>query len=180
MTSNYARLCLQYVGAVCLRRGTVSLDDFTAEALGDPQTLALAHRLQVVEDDNPDPNALLPQRVEIDLAQGRTVARSVDAVLPVRPLAADAMREKFEMCWHAVPELPLDQGAALWNGVSALETLEDVRVLLIGQVRGRHDLYVGRLTPQRDARANGNRSYRSTTTVRDSVIEAPVLLLPVD
>jgi hypothetical protein len=52
--------------------------------------------------------------------------------------------------------------------------------LLIGQVRGRHDLYVGRLTPQRDARANGNRSYTSTTTVRDSVIEAPVLLLPVD
>jgi hypothetical protein len=43
--------------------GTLGLDDFTAEALGDPQTFALAHRLQVVEDDNPDPNALLPQRV---------------------------------------------------------------------------------------------------------------------
>jgi 2-methylcitrate dehydratase PrpD len=50
MTPNYARLCLQYVGAVCLRRGTLGLDDFTAEALGDPQTLALAHRLQVVVD----------------------------------------------------------------------------------------------------------------------------------
>jgi hypothetical protein len=73
MTPNYARLCLQYVGAVCLRRGTRGLDDFTAEALGDPQTLAVAHRLQVVEEDNPDPNALLPQRVEIDLAGGRTV-----------------------------------------------------------------------------------------------------------
>ena len=72
-TPNYARLCLQYVGAVCLRRGTLGLDDFTAEALGDPKTLALARRLQVVEDDNPDPNALLPQRVEIDLAEGRTV-----------------------------------------------------------------------------------------------------------
>ena len=74
MTPNYARLCLQYVGAVCLRRGTLGLDDFTAEAFGDPQTLALAQRLQVVEDDDPDPNALLTQRVEIDLAEGRTVA----------------------------------------------------------------------------------------------------------
>src|SRR5262245_1839852 len=79
---------------------------------------ALARRLQVVEDDNPDPNALLPQRVEIDLAEGRTVVRSVEAVLgsPVRPLTADAMRGKFEVCWRAVFELPLDQGEALWNG----------------------------------------------------------------
>jgi aconitate decarboxylase len=148
MTPSYARLCLQYVGAVCLRRGTLGLDDFTAEALGDPQTLALAYRLQVVEDDNPDPNALLPQRVEIDLAGGRTVAQSVDAVLGsrVRPLTADAMRGKFEMCWRAVPEMPLDQGAALWNGISALENLEDVRVLaaLASPPRSRQDGNPGR------------------------------------
>jgi aconitate decarboxylase len=147
-TPNYARLCLQYVGAVCLRRGTLGLDDFTAEALGDPKTLALARRLQVVEDDNPDPNALLPQRVEIDLAEGRTVARSVEAILgsPVRPLTADAMRGKFEMCWRAVCELPLDQGVALWNGISALETLEDVRVLaaLTSPPRSRSDGKLGR------------------------------------
>jgi hypothetical protein len=53
MTPNYARLCLPYVGAVCLRRSTVGLQDFTAEALTDPQTLALADRLLVVEDGNP-------------------------------------------------------------------------------------------------------------------------------
>jgi len=80
---------------ICRRRlparRHVGLDDFTTEALGDPQKLALAHRLHVVEDDNPDPNALVPQRVEIDLAGGRTVARSVDAVLgsPTRPLTAE-------------------------------------------------------------------------------------------
>jgi len=133
MTPNYARLCLQYVGAVCLRRGTVGLQDFAAEALTDPQTLALASRLQVVEDGNADPNALLPQRVEVDLTDGRTVARSVDTVLggPTRPLAPDAMRRKFEMCWRSAPELPLDQSEALWNAVSALEALDDVRVLAI-------------------------------------------------
>jgi aconitate decarboxylase len=131
MTPNYARLCLQFVGAVCLRRGTVGLQDFTAEALTDPQTLALADRLHIIEDGNPDPNALIPQRVEVDLTDGRTVSHSVEAVLggPARPLAPDAMRGKLEMCWSAVAELRLDQGATLWNAISALETLEDVRVL---------------------------------------------------
>ena len=130
MTPGYARLCLQYVGAVCLRRGTISLKDFTTEAIGDPQTLALADRLQIIEDSDPDPNALLPQRVEVDLADGRTLARSVETVLgsPSRPLAADAMRAKFETCWLAAPELSLDRAAALWNAVAALDTLEDVRV----------------------------------------------------
>jgi 2-methylcitrate dehydratase PrpD len=133
MTPNYARLCLQYVGAVCMRRGSVGLQDFAAEALTDPQTLALASRLQVIEDGNADPNALLPQRIEVDLTDGRTVARSVDTVLggPTRPLAPDAMRQKFEICWRSAPALPLDQSAALWSTVSALETLDDVRVLAI-------------------------------------------------
>lgn len=131
MTPGYARLCLQYVGAVCLRRGTVGFDDFTAAALADPQTLALACRLQIIEDGNPDPNALVPQRVEVDLAEGRTAVCSVDAVFgsPTHPLAADAARAKFEMCWRTVPGLPFEQGVALWNAVSALEALEDVRVL---------------------------------------------------
>jgi aconitate decarboxylase len=131
MTPGYARLCLQYVGAICLRRGTVGLDDFTAAALTDPQTLALARRLQIIEAGNPDPNALVPQRVEIDLAGGRTIACSVDAVLgsPARPLAADAVRAKFEMCWRAVAQLRPEHGVDLWNAVSALEALEDVGVL---------------------------------------------------
>src|SRR5205823_4171605 len=51
----YARLCLAYAGAVCLRRGTVGLDDFTPAALADPATLALAGRLSVIEDGNPNP-----------------------------------------------------------------------------------------------------------------------------
>src|SRR5215468_2577454 len=46
MTPNYARLCLQYVGAVCLRRGTLGLDDFTAEAHALPQARRVAPRLQ--------------------------------------------------------------------------------------------------------------------------------------
>jgi 2-methylcitrate dehydratase PrpD len=131
MAPGYARLCLQYVGAVCLRRGDVGLGDFTAAALADPDTLRLAHRLTVIEDGNPDPNALSPQRVEIDLAEGRTVAAAVTSVLgsPARPLSPEAARAKFTDCQQSVPNLPPDQGAALWDAVFALETLDDVRPL---------------------------------------------------
>jgi aconitate decarboxylase len=131
MTAGYARLCLQYVGAVCLRRGTVGLDDFTAAALSDPATMALAHRLTIIENDDPDPNAMAPLRVEIDLAEGRTVACEVREVLgsPVRPLSAEAARAKFDACWAVVGNLAPSSGAALWDAVSALDTLEDVRTL---------------------------------------------------
>src|SRR5215216_6279262 len=92
MTVAYARLCLAYVGAVCLRRGTVGIDDFAPDALADPATLALAGRLAVIADGNPDPNALVPQRVEVDLADGRTLGCEIAEVLgsPARPLSPEA------------------------------------------------------------------------------------------
>ena len=131
MSPGYARLCLPYVAAVCLRRGTVGLEDFSAAALADAQTLALARRLMVLEGANPNPNALAPQHVEIDLAEGHTVACAVTAVLgsPERPLSSEAAGAKFDACWRSVPHLRPDRAAALWNVITGLEDLEDVRVL---------------------------------------------------
>jgi len=123
MTIAYARLCLPYVGAVCLRRRTVGLDDFTPAALADPAALALARRLTVSADTNPDPNALHPVRVELDLADGRTLARDVAQVLgsPARPLSLEAARAKFAAC--GTPP-------ALWDAAMALEALGDARDLV--------------------------------------------------
>jgi hypothetical protein len=61
MTVAYAQPCVPYCGTVCL-------DDFTPEALSDPEILALARRLTVVADSS-----------------------------PLRPLSADAARAKFAM-----------------------------------------------------------------------------------
>jgi len=118
MTVAYARLCLPYVGVVCLRQGTLGLGDFSREALDDPDTLALARRLTVIADDNPDPNALHPVRVELDLFGGRTAACDVTDVLgcPARPLAPEAARAKFAAC--GAP-------AALWDAVKALDCHPD-------------------------------------------------------
>jgi aconitate decarboxylase len=118
MAVAYARLCLPYCGAVCLKRGTVGLDDFMPEALADPEMLALARRLTVIADGNPDPNALHPVRVELDLAGGSTVACDVADVLgsPARPLSPEAARAKFDAC--GAP-------AALWEAAMALDTATD-------------------------------------------------------
>lgn len=123
MTVAYARLCLSYVGAVCLRRGSVGLDDFSPAALSDPATLAVASRLHALDDGNSDPNALLPQRVELDLADGRRVACNVTAVLgsPLRPLSNEMQRGKFAACCAAFS----DAGAALWDVVAAADASDD-------------------------------------------------------
>ena len=118
MTVAYARLCLSYCGAVTLRRGTVGLGDFSTDALADRDTLALADRLAVVIDANPDPNALHPIQVELDLTDGRTLACDVTEVIgsPARPLSGAAARAKFTTC-----------GAtdALWDTVMSMEMLDD-------------------------------------------------------
>jgi 2-methylcitrate dehydratase PrpD len=123
MSVAYARLCLPYVGAVCLRHGTVGLGDFTPAALSDPDTLALARRLSVTADNNPDPNALAPVSVELNLADGRTIARDVADVLgsPARPLSPDAARAKFD-----ASNAPRN----LWDAVTGLETLDNAAALL--------------------------------------------------
>ena len=124
MSTAYARLCLPYVGAVCLRRGTVGLDDFAAEAIGDADTLALARRLTVMADENPDPNALHPIRVELDLAVGQIVTCEITAVLgsPERPLSPQQARAKFAACGTS---------AELWDAVKRLENVSDTRGLLL-------------------------------------------------
>ena len=122
-----ARLCLPYVGAVCLRRGTVALGDFTPAALADRATLLLAGRLAVIADDNPDPNALAPIRVELDLADGGTIACDVAEILggSARPLSSAATRAKFAACCGTVLALGADRTAALWEATMALDELAD-------------------------------------------------------
>ena len=131
MSAAYARLCLAYAAAACLRRGTVGLGDFAPAALANTETLALASRLPVVEDGNPDPNALGPQRVEFDLADGRNLGCAVADVLgsPDNPLSRDRVQAKFAACWGSVPTLSPEQGRRLWDNALRLDTFDEVREL---------------------------------------------------
>lgn len=100
MEPGYARLCLQWLAAVALTRGTVSLDDFASAHLSDPALMALAARVRVIADDNPDPAAFVPA-FALAYLKGGTVARvDIAAQLgsPQWPLALAQHRQKARGC----------------------------------------------------------------------------------
>jgi aconitate decarboxylase len=80
MVPNYARLCAAYAIACALLNDTVDIADFSPEALADPRRLALATRVELRTDDNPDQNALAPVRVAVTLAGGATHERRIEQV----------------------------------------------------------------------------------------------------
>ena len=132
-TAAYARLCLPFVLAKLLQHGRIELAQFRGAALADPATYALARRVTVTRVEHANPNALLPQQVEVRLRDGRVLSHRVEAMLasPARPLSRDAHLAKFRGCW-AYAAAPLGPAGAetLIGLVDGLETLPDVRALL--------------------------------------------------
>ncbi len=121
MAPGYARLCLQYLAAVTLLRGTVSLQDFRPDTLADPAVLALAARVTVVADDNPDPAAFVPGFALAMLRDGRTVRVDVAAQLgsPAWPLTPEQHRAKARACLAFAGLEPQDD--AVFAAISALD-----------------------------------------------------------
>jgi len=128
MDVNYARLCLGYLVATFLLRGSVGLGDFTPAALADPQRHALAARVFAVPNTTTDPNALAPQSLRVDLVGGQQHRIDLPAVLghPDRPLSPIAQRAKFDACCaHA--GLTAAAAAQLAQACADLPTLTDLR-----------------------------------------------------
>ena len=128
MDVTYARLCFQYVGALALRNGGVDIGDFSPERLADPRLHALARRIELVADGNPDPNALAPQAVTARLKDGRTLRVDVPHTLgsPERPLSREQHLAKFCRCWSCGVQ-PLANAAAerLIRLIDDLEKLDN-------------------------------------------------------
>lgn len=129
----YARLCLPFVLAKLLQHGRIELSQFRGEALSDPATYALARRVTVTRVEDPNPNALLPQVMEVRLHDGRVLTHRVETMLasPANPLSCERHLAKFRACWAYAAE-PLDPAGAetLIGLVDRLETLPDARALL--------------------------------------------------
>jgi aconitate decarboxylase len=133
MAPNQARLSAPYVIAAALQGGTVDIDDFRPAALADPAHLALAARVVVEADANPDPNALGPVRVEVRLQGGAGHEIEIGEVYgsPARPMGREAQLAKFRRNWLAgAKPLPPAAGERLIGLVDDLETLADVAELI--------------------------------------------------
>ena len=129
LTGNYARLCLPYVVARTLLSGSVGLGDFSEALLRDPATHALAARVELHGDGNADENAVVPQRVEIELQDGRRLDQRVEAALgsPENPLPRAAQIAKVSACLAGI--LPEDRAAALMGALDALHEAPDAAML---------------------------------------------------
>jgi 2-methylcitrate dehydratase PrpD len=132
MGASYARLCLAFAVAKVLLNGKLDLADFRGEALADPAAHALAARVSLTNDGNPDPNALAPQRVIVRLRDGTEHRWSCPTMLahPSRPLTHQQHLVKFHRCLDfATVAMTPDTPARLIQAVDRLELVEDVRAL---------------------------------------------------
>jgi 2-methylcitrate dehydratase PrpD len=133
MAVSYARLCAPYVLACALQGGGVGLDDFQPAALADPTRLALAQRISLSADGNPDPNALAPVTVIVRLHDGaRHDLRITDVYgSPARPMSREAHLAKFRVNWiSGARPLPEAVGERLIELIDELESVRDVTELV--------------------------------------------------
>ncbi|MFZ9478449.1 MAG: MmgE/PrpD family protein [Steroidobacteraceae bacterium] len=133
MAASYARLCLPYVAATALLKGSVDVTDFSMESFADPRRLELASRIVVLRDGNPSLNALSPQRVEISVESGREYAMDLPDVLgaPGRPLSRTQHLAKFRRAaTTGLRPLPESGMLQLIELVDRLETVQDVSQLV--------------------------------------------------
>ncbi|MBL8642519.1 MAG: MmgE/PrpD family protein [Rhodospirillaceae bacterium] len=130
--ANYAKLCLGYVCATTLIKGTVDQYDFLPEALARADVHALAAKVDVVLDGNTDMNAFGPQTIHVHLNNGVEHAITIDAAIghPRNPFTRDRQDEKFRQCWGATPEpLSPENGARLVSLIDSLEDVPDITAL---------------------------------------------------
>jgi 2-methylcitrate dehydratase PrpD len=124
-TSIDAKFSLPFAAATALLRGRVALEDFSAEALHDPDVLRLAARIHVdpAADDSP---SAIGARLDVRLQDGRTLTHTVATPLgaPSNPMPQDAVVAKFLDCARYAAT-PIDEEAARTFAEVAMR-LEDV------------------------------------------------------
>lgn len=91
--ASYNRLCLAFLAPLMLRDGHI--DPRIAETIP-----ALAGQVRVRLDDNPDVNALAPQRLRIILHDGTVIEQPIPHTLgsPEAPLSQAQAAEKLALC----------------------------------------------------------------------------------
>ena len=131
--ANYAKLCLPFVAATAVLKGTVDVPDFRGAWLRDPRVHALAGRVTVAVTEDADENASVPQTIEVTLTDGRRHAVRVEHVIghAANPLSRGQHLDKFRRCWtYGARSLGDGPGDALIGLVDRLEHVTDARELI--------------------------------------------------
>jgi len=130
MSPSYARLCLRFIVPLMLLHDDIDPRHFDASHFGDPQIQRLGQRVRIRDDGNQDKNALGPQSMEIEFADGRSLRSAcVDPLgSPDNPLSRQQREDKVRRCF-ALGESAVEAEPFI-DKCNALATLEDVGELL--------------------------------------------------
>jgi len=129
--ANYAKLCLRFVAGRYLATGQVDVPDFRGAALTDPETHRYAALVDVVLDEgNPDQNALDPQTITVRLTSGATHSVHLPHVYghPAVPLTVAENEAKFRRC-AGFGRVPMADPVGMIAAVGAIESLPDIAAL---------------------------------------------------
>ena len=129
MAPGVARLCGRFLVPSALLDHGIDVTTYRDERLSDPRLLAAAERVVLEVDDNPNPNALEPQHVLIDLRDGRRLEIHLPEALgsPRRPLTREQHLKKFRTNLATVGRE--DRAEPIIELVDRLETLDDLSEL---------------------------------------------------
>ena len=129
-----ARFSMHYAVGLAIEQGAMSLEDFRADSIRRSHIAAWAPRIEIHVDESvrpmpTPPNVLEPARVQLTLADGRTLEKEVRYARGVleNPMSSAERSAKFADCTEHCP----GDAAALIAVVDSMETLGD-----IGQILG--------------------------------------------
>jgi aconitate decarboxylase len=130
--ANYAKLCIGYCVATAFYTGSLTVADFSTDALARADVYELARRVEVCVDPDLPGNAIAPATLVATLRDGSEVSVTVTAATghPTKPMTNQQRLEKFNLCWDLAGEnVHIRNGERLIGLVENLETLDDVSQL---------------------------------------------------
>ena len=127
-----ARFSLEYCLAVALLNGEVVVGDFTPTAVLHEPVRALLSRIHMEalpELPGPPSGGFEPETVTVDLADGRSVARTISEARgsSALPLTEAELMEKFDSC--VAGSLSKKTAELLKQSLLGIDTLDDIRDL---------------------------------------------------
>ncbi len=125
-----AKFSIPYIVATALVRGHIGVRSFEADALADPEVLALIDRVHYEVDPVYDQGAALRGRVTVRLADGRTFDKATVAArgTPRNPWTREAVVRKF--LDNAAPIVGADQANQLAAELPGIANADEVSSLL--------------------------------------------------
>ncbi len=131
-----AQFSIPYGAAVALIKGKVGLDDFTEEAIRNPEAIALAQKVSPRLDPEMEKSSsreISPSVVEVKTRKGEMVSQRVDLPKghPRNPMTDEELADKFRDCArHGARPLGEKNLDRIIEMVYNLEKLEDLSQLV--------------------------------------------------